>query len=320
MADSEVWGEVARRYEIHEETLSYFRRLQGIEVKPYGAISPEEIRAHSLRRSEVFAGLADFEGSEREFLVPSESGNQAGVPISVYKPSDCSRVPAILVYFHGGGLVASSRITHSTLLKIIARRARCIVVNVEFRLAPEHKVPAAFNDSRDVTRWVLHNKVLVGGHADSCVGLGGDSCGGQLTASITHDVMGLDFQILVYPLTDLSLSTKSYEEFADTAALKWVIGLFLANEGQRTDPVVSPYHRPSFTGLPPALCILAQLDPLRDDGLAYCNKLKEAGVPTEVMLVEGAPHNFFSLPAHFQQLTKEAYTKTVEFIQRFQTQ
>ncbi|KAK7103847.1 uncharacterized protein [Littorina saxatilis] len=325
MGDLEAWGEAGKRYEIHEETLSCFTKLDELGTKPFedGSLTPEEVRAQFLRVSEVIGGLPDFEGSERQFIVPSQSGNEEGVPVSVYKPKDLSSVPAIWIYFHGGGLVICSRNTHSTMLKILARRARCIVVNVDYRLAPEHKAPAAFDDCRDVSRWVLRNKVLLGGHADSSVGVGGDSCGGHLAASITHDVTDLTFQILVYPLTDLTLSSKSAKEFEDTpgfnnAKMKWFMGHFLANEGQKTDPVVSPYHRPSFTGLPPALCILAQLDPLRDDGLAYSKKLKDAGVPTDVLVVKGAPHMFYQMPAHFQQLNKEAFKKTVDFIQQFQ--
>ncbi|KAK7103851.1 ethyl acetate hydrolase-like [Littorina saxatilis] len=323
MASLEAWGEAGKKYEVHEETLSYFRRSAEISAKTYEEMAPEELRAMSLRKGEVFAGHVDFDGSAKEIIVPATEGNEDGVPVSVYKPRDVSRVPAILVYFHGGGHVTSSRTSYATLLKTLAKRAQCVVVSVEYRLAPEHKLPAGFNDCRDVTRWVLRKKALVGGEEESQVGVGGDSAGGHLASSISHDVKGLAFQLLVYPHTDMTLSTPSYAEFATTPGLStstvhWFMDKYLASDAQRTDPVVSPYHRPSFTGLPPALCILAQLDPLRDDGLAYCEKLKKAGVPTEVLMVKGAPHVFFHLPGHFKELTKEPYERSVQFLKKFQ--
>nr|KAG5702352.1 hypothetical protein BaRGS_002134 [Batillaria attramentaria] len=251
------WGEAGKKYTIHPATLSFFEKTKTLGLRGYEECSLEEFRASALRRTELFAGHADFTGSDIEYIVPCE-GNE--------------------------------------------------VVNVEYRLAPEHKAPAAFDDCRAVARWVLQNKTLIGhttaegGGAESQVGIGGDSAGGQLTACVSQDVKGLAFQILVYPVTDLSLTAPSYAEFYDTPGLntksmEWFIKQFLANEDQRKDPVVCPCLRPSFKGLPPALVIIAELDPLRDDGLAYAEKLKEAGVPTELLLVRGAAHAFFHMHA-----------------------
>ncbi|KAK7490765.1 hypothetical protein BaRGS_00017994 [Batillaria attramentaria] len=282
------WGEAGKKYTIHPATLSFFEKTKTLGLRGYEECSLEEFRASALRRTELFAGHADFTGSDIEYIVPCE-GNEAGVAVSVYKPADVSRVPAIWIYFHGGGLVIGSR----------NFRARCIVVNVEYRLAPEHKAPAAFDDCRAVARWVLQNKTLIGGGAESQVGIGGDSAGGQLTACVSQDVKGLAFQILVYPVTDLSLTAPSYAEFYDT-------------------PGLNTKSMECFKGLPPALVIIAELDPLRDDGLAYAEKLKEAGVPTEFLLVRGAAHAFFHMHGHFKQITKEPYDRVVEFLNRFQ--
>nr|KAG5704451.1 hypothetical protein BaRGS_024306 [Batillaria attramentaria] len=165
--------------------------------------------------------------------------------LHVYKPADVSRVPAIWVYFHGGGLVVGSRNSYAPMLKLLASRARCMVVNVEYRLAPEHKAPAAFDDCRAATRWVLQNKTRIGGDAGSQVGIGGDSGGGHLATSVSHDVKGLAFQILVYPITDLSLRAPSYAEFESTPGLntdlvRWFCGQFLVDESQKKNPVLSP--------------------------------------------------------------------------------
>ncbi|XP_076442123.1 ethyl acetate hydrolase-like [Babylonia areolata] len=325
MADLEAWGAAGSKYNIHEETLSAFRRMQdmGLGLVFNETMTPEDLRARALRRSEVLGGHVDFVGSETELIVPS-AGNDDGVPVSVYRPAHVSPDPVILIYFHGGGLVTSSRNVYVTMVKTLAKRAQCIAVNVEYRLAPEHKAPAAFDDCRSVTRWVLANKKLVGGEEGSPVGIGGDSAGGHLAASISHDVPELAFQILVYPYTDLTFSAPSLSEFVDTPGLNlnsmhWFMSQYLSSESQKTDPVVSPYHRTTFSPLlPPALCILAELDPLRDDGLAYCKKLEGAGVPTQVLLVKGAAHGFFNLPAHYKELTKEPYAKCVEFLTQFQ--
>ncbi|KAK7493485.1 hypothetical protein BaRGS_00015196 [Batillaria attramentaria] len=344
-----AWGEACTKYTIHEETLSYFRKLKALGTKAYEDSSPEEIRGQLLRRADLFAGCANFTGSEQEYTVPGEENKGASEwhrlrIISSYfiyegvrcteeeeqgyylRPADVCRVPTILVYFHGGGLVAGSRNIPQPFLKNLASRARCMVVNVEYRLAPEHKAPAAFDDCRAATRWVLQNKTRIGGHVDSQVGVAGDSAGGQLAASITHDVTGLAFQILVYPVTDVSQNTPSYREFVKTPGLnavgmRWYIQHFLANEGQKTDPVICPLLRPSasFKGLPPALCILAELDPLRDEGQAYFEKLDAAGVSTEILLVKGAPHAFFLLSGHFKQITKAPHQKVQEFVKRFQS-
>ncbi|PVD26540.1 hypothetical protein C0Q70_14217 [Pomacea canaliculata] len=297
MGDLEAWGQVASRYTIHQETLTYFRRLKGLGFKRAEEQTPEELRAFSLRRSELFGGHVDFCGSEIEYFA-SSLNSQIRVPVTVYKSFDVSQVPAILVFFHGGGLVSSSRCAYATTFKKLAKCARCLVVGVEYRLAPEDRVPAAFHDCRCATEWILGNKELVGGHPDS--------------------------KIAIYPFTDLTLSAPSYSEFVDTPGLntntiKWFMKQFLENEDQVTDPVVSPYFRPSFIGLPPALVILAELDPIRDDGLAYAKKMQEAGVPTDILVVHGAPHVFFHLPGHFKELCREPYEKIVEFVQRFQT-
>lgn len=324
MGDLEQWGEVAKKYDIHQETLAYFRTCAELGLKPYDEMTPEEMRGVTLRRSEYFGGHADFEGSEKQFVVPSQT-NPAGVPMSVYKPSISGSVPAIWVYFHGGGLATGSRNSYAPALKVLASRAVCLVVNVEYRLAPENKAPAAFDDCRCVTQWVVDNKVLIGGHHESAVGVGGDSAGGQLAASVAHDVRSLDFQVLVYPFTDGLCSLPSFAEFASTPGLNqksidWFMGNFIADESQKRDPVVFATNRPnsSFVGLPPALCILAQLDPLRDDGIEYCQKMKEAGVAVETLLVKGAPHVFFHLMAHFKELTKEAHDRCVTFLKQFQ--
>jgi len=217
-----------------------------------------------------------------------------------------------------------SRIEVEVTCQIIAQGAKCIVVNVEYRLAPEHKLPAGLNDACEVTKWVLDNKISIGGGRLSKVGVSGDSAGGGLAAGVAHDVKGLAYQVLAYPSLSVSdTSFMSAQEYKSGPVLNHeLLSWFEQNMADVKDwrnPKIANLLRDKFNNLPPCLFISAQCDPLRDQSYEYAKKLTAAQVPNELYLVKGAIHGFYAMPAVFVELCKEAHGRTIEFIKKHGT-
>lgn len=262
-------------------------------------LTPDEART-------MFAALAaaqEREGVERvdDRLIPGLAGD---IPIRVYTPhAAVGEAHGVLVWLHGGGWVIGDLETADPTCRSLARRAGCVVVSVDYRLAPEHPAPAALGDCMSALAWTVENFELLGVDA-SKVAIGGDSAGGNLAALVcqrVRDEFGpeIDFQLLVYPVTDLTLSHASIDEnaegyFLTKAAMEWFVGHYLGGSDPK-DPAVSPLHAGDLSGLPPALVITAQMDPLRDEGEAYATRLKEAGVPTEAIRYAGQIHGFMGM-------------------------
>jgi acetyl esterase len=232
-----------------------------------------------------------------DLRIPAPAGE---IPIRVYTPEGTSPFPG-LVFFHGGGWVLCDLDTHDVVCSAIARRASSVVVSVDYRLAPEHKFPAAAEDACSATRWVIENAGRVG--IDSRrIAVGGDSAGGNLSAVVSRKVPGIALQVLVYPVTDLSsFDTPSYREFADgyhltRSEMEWFREQYLAAPEQGLDPDASPLLTPDLAGAPPALVITAECDVLRDEGEAYAGRLRAAGVPVTLTRYPGMIHPFFSMP------------------------
>ncbi|CAL1542773.1 unnamed protein product [Lymnaea stagnalis] len=325
MDEYKLWAPFAKKYTVHEETYQLARLMLAAGMKPYHELGLEKARQQSIDRTKVATGFIDYSGDEWEVIVPSPYSKD-GIPVTVYKPSSAPEVPAILVFFHGGGLLLGNRKQNEGALKIIARDSGAIVLNIEYRLLPDPVFPLApFDDGVVVTKWVLENKEAVGGNPRSKVGVGGDSAGGQISASVTNDVPGLDFQVLVYPMTDTTLSSPSFKEFAESPFLgagdvKW----FLDNSvgllpDYSTNPRINLMKRTNTVDSPPALVILAELDPLRDCGLEYADKLRAAGVGVQCETIKGVPHAFFTLSDVFKTKCPEAYDLVVRFLKNFQS-
>ena len=195
--------------------------------------------------------------------------------------------------------------THDMVSSAIARRAGAVVVSVDYRLAPEHKFPAAVTDCYAATVWVAANADRLGiDRRRICVG--GDSAGGNLGAVISlksrdEDGPPIALQVMVYPVTDLSsCETPSYREFAEghyltRAQMDWYRDHYLSSAADAKDPYASPLLARDLRGLPPALVITAECDPLRDEGEAYAKRLTEAGVTVTCTRFAGMIHPFFSL-------------------------
>jgi acetyl esterase len=234
-------------------------------------------------------------------LIPGMAGD---IPARVYTPQAAvGEIHGVLVWLHGGGWVIGDLDTADSTCRTLANRAGCVVVSVDYRLAPEHPAPAALDDCMTALTWTVENFELLGIDA-SKVAVGGDSAGGNLAALLCQRVRAefgpeIDFQLLVYPVTDLTLSHPSIDEnaegyFLTKASMQWFVGHYLGDADPK-DPAVSPLHADDLSGLPPALVITAELDPLRDEGQAYAQRLREAGVPVELLHYDGQIHGFVGM-------------------------
>lgn len=240
------------------------------------------------------------------------------LPVRIYRPERCGALPS-LVYFHGGGWVIGSIATHDGLCRSIANAAGCAVVSVDYRLAPEHPFPAATEDAYAAVEWVVANAAALGIDG-GLVSVGGDSAGGNLAAVaalMARDRGGprLASQLLLYPITDYDLNTSSYLDYAaghllTRDAMAWFFKHYVPEGVSADDAYLSPLRAASHHGLPPALVITAECDPLCDEGNAYARRLEAAGVPVQSRCYPGMIHGFIRrhklLPAGREALKEVA--------------
>jgi acetyl esterase len=231
--------------------------------------------------------------------IPGPAGS---IPIRVYTPEGSGPFP-ILVYLHGGGWVIGDLESHDAPCRLLTSKVGCVTVAVDYRLAPEHKFPAGVEDCFAATKWVAENARELNGDA-STLAVGGDSAGGNLSAVVSQlarDAGGpkIAFQLLIYPATEAELDTYSHKTFTDYFLTKddilWFWAHYLRGPADRKDPRIAPALAKSFNGLPPALIITAEFDPLRDEAESYGEKLRSAGVPVTVSRYEGMIHGFVSM-------------------------
>ncbi|XP_052829435.1 carboxylic ester hydrolase LipN [Octopus bimaculoides] len=267
--------------------------------------------------------------SVHEMTVPTVD-TEIGIPITIYIPQNSPVVTPIMVYFHGGGYIMGSRNNVEDTCKILAVKAECCVVNVEYRLAPEHKFPACYNDAKaasyiccpSVFIWSYHSDVVVtepGGMQRSIVGVAGDSAGGNIAAAVCHEVPGIAFQVLIYPLIDLTCKNESHKTYANGPVIsqkdmKFFLDNFLNKDEEKMNARGSPIYRKSFQDIPPAMFIVAEIDPLKDDSHEYGKKIRENGIKSKSLLIRGVVHGFFTLPGIFEKSCQKAYEEVVTFI------
>ena len=212
--------------------------------------------------------------------------------------------------------------SHDIPCRYLCIQSGALVISVDYRLAPEHPYPAALDDAWESLRWVAANGDALDADT-SRLAVGGDSAGGTLAATVcrrARDESGPDirFQVLIYPVTDMTLSLPSMTELAEgynltRATMEWFRDLYLPDDESRMDPDASPLFAEDLSGLPPALVIAAGFDPLRDDAKAYAEALTAAGVATEHICYDGMIHGFLNMPAVLDD-GREATTRAARSI------
>jgi acetyl esterase len=227
-------------------------------------------------------------------------GPRGPIGLRVYRPGPEPDLP-IVVYFHGGGMCLGSLDMIDNACRHVAEAAGCVVVSVDYRLAPEHRFPEPFEDAYAAANWVAEHAADLGGDPVR-VAIAGDSAGATLAAAVTIEARnrsGPRFvqQILVYPSTEDDFDTESMRTrgnaVLDVETVKWFRAQHLGDADPR-DPRVAPAYAADHAGLPPALILTAEYDVLRDDGERYAHLLETAGVPTRLLRYPGLPHGFFS--------------------------
>jgi acetyl esterase len=244
--------------------------------------------------------------SVEDRVIPGPAGD---LPVRIYTPDGNSPRP-VVAYFHGGGFVFCSIDTHDGTCRRLANATGAVVVSVEYRLAPEHCFPAAPDDCYAATMWVHEHASELGGDPRRLV-VAGDSAGGNLAAVVAHmarDRGGppIAFQALIYPVIDAACDTPSYSEnaegyFLEKQAMRWFWDQYLGVDCDGTDPQASPIKARDLSSLPPAVVITAEYDPLRDEGEAYADALRGAGVPVTMRRYDGMIHGFASMPMLFPE-------------------
>ena len=276
------------------DTAALLDSLRRLDVPPLSAGTPEAARA-----GYDAAPKPDGEPVARVFdaTVPGPAGE---IPVRVYAPTDDPVLP-VVSFFHGGGWVLSHLDGHDSLARRLALRSGALVVSVDYRLAPEHPFPAPHDDCWAATRWLADHAGEFGGDG-SRLAVAGDSAGGNLAAGVAlrarDEGLDLAFQLLVYPAVDLDFTRPSMIDnatgyFLTTEDMQWFWNHYVTPEN-RDNPYAVPMTADDVSGLAPALIQTAEYDPLRDEGEAWGERLREAGVDVTITRYDGVVHGFVS--------------------------
>jgi acetyl esterase len=275
-------------------------RLEAEPVPPLYTLPIEEARARDVKGATTTAGLSEPVAHISDFVIPGEAG---GLAARIYRVAGDEALPA-LVYFFGGGWSLGTLDTSDAVCRMITNRAKCASIAVSYRLAPEHKFPAAVEDCYQGVSWVAAHAGELGIDKER-IAVGGDSSGGNLAAAaalLAKERGGprLIHQLLVYPNTDAAADTESMREITDELffnikSVKWYWGMYLNSAEDAANPLASPLRAADLSGMPPATVITAEFDPLRDESESYAKRLAEHGVPAEIIRYDGMVHGFFTM-------------------------
>lgn len=265
---------------------------------PVAGMDPDEMRARALALARLVQGTPAPLAATRDHALRTDA---AEIALRSYHPR-ADAAPGVFVWLHGGGFTTGGLETHDTLCRHLCAKSGQVVVSVDYRLAPEHRFPAAAEDSLAATIWAAGNAALLGARPGA-LAVGGSSAGGNLAAAVclmARDRGGprIAHQALIYPVVDATMSHPSWRTHATgyqltSAMMATYLDHYIGPGTDRRDPLLSPLWAASLAGLPPAHVIEAELDPLADEVAAYAAALRAAGVPVEHEVYHGVMHGFF---------------------------
>jgi acetyl esterase len=279
---------------LHPEAVAFLQGVQDTGGPALFELSPVDARAMAAGLVELIGPGPDVHALE-ELAIPVSGAEIAG---RRYAPLDAH---GTIVWLHGGGWLLDGLDGADAMCRVLANAAAAQVVSVDYRVAPEHPFPTPVDDCFDALRWIAAE---IAGSGPLLIG--GDSAGGNMSAVCAvraRDRGGpaLAGQVLVYPVVDHDFTTPSYLEHGaneflllELRGMRWFWDNYVADVADRNDPDASPLRTPDLAGLPPAIVVIAEHDPLRDEGLAYAERLRAAGVPVSLQRYDDMPHAFFS--------------------------
>ena len=283
---------------LHPQVTEFLKIAQEAGAPRLYTLSPGAARAQAAAMTELI-GAGPKVASVRDIEIPVRDTKLGG---RVYEPEGSN---ATIVWFHGGGWVICDLDSHDAMCRILANAAECTVIAVDYRLAPEHQFPVPLEDAWDALNWVAEQ------YRSAPLVLGGDSAGGNLTAVCAlraRDRGGpkIAVQVLVYPVTDYDMTRESYvvhggeDMLLGKNEMVWFFDHYVPRPADRDNPEVSPLRAADLSNLPAAIVVTDEYDPLRDEGLAYAQRLREAGVPVTRYHLDDMIHGFFSFVNVFQ--------------------
>ena len=292
------------------DAAAVFKAFQEAGRPPYETVSPTEARELYLKGRVVSNPEPPELASIEPLTIPSPAGS---IPARIYTPTRLRKANGLapgLVFFHGGGWVIGDLDSHDVVCRKLADEGELMVVSVDYRLAPEHKFPAAVDDAIASTKWIAENAKQFGIDASRLM-VGGDSAGGNLAAVVAisaRDGSGPDIagQLLIYPAIDFAMTHPSHREpetsiLLTHSVIRWFRDHYLNGAADVGDWRASPARARTLIGLPPAYVLTAGADPLRDEGDEYARRLKEAGVAVTHRTFPGQFHGFFTMGKLLQQ-------------------
>lgn len=280
---------------LHPETQLILRLLDKLSGPTFDKLPLAQGRAQTDAEAGIFGGPPIPMAEVRELVLDGQ------VPTRFYRPYGLTAPAPLLVYFHGGGFVVGSTDSCDSVCRFLAQHSEVAVLSVNYRLAPEHKFPAAIEDGVAAFRHAVKHAGELGADP-SRISVSGDSAGGNLAAVVSQVTVAEGgpapaFQLLFFPWTDMSAKHRSYTLFPEgffltEAQMDWYRTHYLPDEHAALDPRASPLLAEDLTGLPPAYVAVAGFDVLRDEGIRYAERLREAGVPTALRVHRGLIHAF----------------------------
>lgn len=270
---------------------------------PFETLSPNEAREAYANSRKVLQPAAEDVALVRDLAAPGPAGD---IPLRLYRGAGTAEDEAlpVLVYYHGGGWLLGGLESHDVVCRRFANAARCCVVSVDYRMAPEFKFPACVDDCEAATRWVVAQAAALG--IDSArVAVGGDSAGGNLAAVmalLARDgaLPALAFQLLIYPATDMMMTSVSAQGITEgvpltSKTMKWFIDHYMRDAADARDWRASPLRAADLSGTAPALVLTCACDPLCDEGIAYAQRLEREGVRVKHLHFSDQIHGFMSM-------------------------